>query len=467
MTCVLTFHNRHDASVDARLFLPVPVTRPPALEVLSVALPQGARELPPDASGNRRVRIDVRNVAAGGEARVEMQVRVRTHQVVSDVDARLSGSGPCTDPPLAPFLKEEPDLPVGDAAVRRAAADLTQGAGNRWDGLVRLYDFVRGLRFEMAAGPRDVREVLRTRVAQCADAAALLVTLARASGLPARRVGGVFLPDEASSTAELHDWAEVWVSPFEWVSVDPTMGRFDDMTRASRLAAQMLGYVALWSGPDRVFSVETSPPAPQPEAADLSVSFRWTPPRVTRASSLLARFPVPRARASARAGSGDETARRAEASVALAQAQDLAHARQTGRALAALQRAIDTVPADPVAWNTVINTYAALEIWDGVALAAERAGALMPGQVDFPRAVAQACMRQGNYPRARDAFQEALALTPGDGWMHAMRGWALRECGDRDGARAEITTGLRLGIDGSERSFFEKMRDALGPSPLP
>jgi hypothetical protein len=51
--------------------------------------------------------------------------------------------------------------------------------------------------------------------------------------------------------------------------------------------------------------------------------------------------------------------------------------------------------------------------------------------------------------------------------MHAMRGWALRECGDRDGARAEITTGLRLGIDGSERSFFEKMRDALGPSPLP
>ena len=76
-------------------------------------------------------------------------------------------------------------------------------------------------------------------------------------------------------------------------------------------------------------------------------------------------------------------------------------------------------------------------------------------------------MRQRNYPRARDAFREALALTPGDGWMHAMRGWALRECGDRDGARAEITTGLRLGIDGSERSFFEKMRDALGPSPLP
>ena len=59
----------------------------------------------------------------------------------------------------------------------------------------------------------------------CQDLTHILVSAARADGLPARYVSGYqYLEDRPRSTHESHAWAEIFVDGLGWVSFDPTMG---------------------------------------------------------------------------------------------------------------------------------------------------------------------------------------------------------------------------------------------------
>lgn len=478
VTCTVTVRNTGSRCVDARLRLPHPVSRPPFAAVSDVTFtPQGVAETT-DAAGARGVRISFDGLRSGESRRASVRMRVRTTQVVLDVDTRA-----ITDPPLAPALRPLVEaaagLPVDDDAVRRAVGTITRGERNPWLRLVALYDYVRRLRYELGSRPRAVGEVLRSRRAQCSDAAALLVTLARAAGLPARYVGGFFMTDEMSSTRDAHAWAEVWIGGLGWVPLDPTMGRFDDDVRASRLGAQMTGYVPLWEGLESPFRID----APTGGALTVQVTFAWRGLRFERTRSLLTCFPPPALAAHVGPAPSPSTAReaapsRAEVPGLLRAAARFARVRETRRALSALGEAQARAPESEAVWRALIGVYAALEIWDGVAVCAERAavavstgdaaagGGAVPLRGTFLMMAGQAHVRQGDWPRARDAFRAALRDVPADGWLHAMLGWSLRECGDRSGARASVARGLQLGIEGTDRDFFVRMQaDLAAPTP--
>ena len=485
-------------SADARLTFPRPVSRPPCSEVLQVAFSPSETPVGLDRLGNPRVSVDVQGVRPGETRCAVMRVRLRLRPLVPDMDARAAAGASLLPADARACLGATPDLPVGAPEVGQVVGTVTDGETNPWYRLVALFDRVRRLHFIEGGRVRSVLDVLKSGDAQCADAAALLATLARAAGTPARTVGGIYTLDDTSSTRDTHVWVEAWMSGVGWVPLDPTMARFDDAARVSRLAAQMKGYVPLWMGTVAPFEgLVTGPAGACADRAEFKVSFSWQVEPAPRGSSLLEVFPVPRAPAQPRPGSpppewlrhdardaaerkrgpSREEALLAAAAVGaptveneVALAAFYVRTRQLGRALSVLQDAIDRDSAAPAPWRTLVSAYGALEIWDGVALAAERAQdamrAVRPGESpplhgEMAMVAGQAYMRLGDPARARDAFRVALRAAPDDGWLHAMLGWALRDCGERAQARAELSRGLVLGIQGGERSFFERMRKDL------
>jgi len=73
------------------------------------------------------------------------------------------------------------------------------------------------------ASPRimTVEETIRTRKGDCSERAALLVTLLRAGGIPAREVHGLLYTTDLFRSFVGHSWCEV-VLDGTWVPVDPT-----------------------------------------------------------------------------------------------------------------------------------------------------------------------------------------------------------------------------------------------------
>jgi hypothetical protein len=124
-----------------------------------------------------------------------------------------------------------------DGIVKQTAVDITRGARTDLDKAKAIYEWIVD---NTARNPKtrgcgigDIRGMLETGnlTGKCADLNALYVGLARAVGLPARDVYGIRVADSRFGYKSLgksgdiskaqHCRAEVWLSGFGWVPVDP------------------------------------------------------------------------------------------------------------------------------------------------------------------------------------------------------------------------------------------------------
>lgn len=134
---------------------------------------------------------------------------------VPTVGWRPSGKATAPGPELTAAT---PAWPAGDPEIRARAAELTAGKTPPWDKLVALHGWVnQTIKY---GGPQGARigtlAVLKRRVGRCWDLSDLLVTLARAAGLPARQVAGWL------ASGPGHIWAEVYLPGTGWLGVDAT-----------------------------------------------------------------------------------------------------------------------------------------------------------------------------------------------------------------------------------------------------
>ena len=124
-----------------------------------------------------------------------------------------------------------------DGIVKKTALEITKGAKTDLDKARALYEWVvdnteRNPKTP-GCGTGDIRGMLESGnlTGKCADLNALYVGMARALGLPARDVYGVRVADSKFGYKSLgksgdiskaqHCRAEVWLSGFGWVPVDP------------------------------------------------------------------------------------------------------------------------------------------------------------------------------------------------------------------------------------------------------
>jgi transglutaminase-like putative cysteine protease len=138
---------------------------------------------------------------------------------------------------LEHFLRPTKLLPT-DGIVKETATEITQNAHTDVEKARAIYEWIVDNTFRnpktRGCGIGDIRFMLETKdlSGKCADLNALYVGLARAAGLPARDVYGIRVakselgykslgPSSEKVTKAQHCRAEVFLSEYGWVPVDP------------------------------------------------------------------------------------------------------------------------------------------------------------------------------------------------------------------------------------------------------
>ena len=151
-------------------------------------------------------------------------------------------SAPSNAPKLDPadmqhFLRATKLLPT-DGVVQATAAEITSGAKTDVEKARAIYEWIVENTFRnpktRGCGVGDIRFMLESKDlgGKCADLNALYVGLARSAGLPARDVYGIRVgksemgykslgASTETVTKSQHCRAEVYLSDFGWVPVDP------------------------------------------------------------------------------------------------------------------------------------------------------------------------------------------------------------------------------------------------------
>jgi transglutaminase-like putative cysteine protease len=173
---------------------------------------------------------------AGVKPILTVTSRIATRNVA--VDLSEPGNAPKeSSAALAPFLKPTKFLPT-DGIVQSTTAEITRGAKTDIEKARVIYEWIVDNTFRnpktRGCGVGDIRFMLESRDlgGKCADLNALYVGLARAAGLAARDVYGIRVAKSelgykslgASSekiTKAQHCRAEVYLSEYGWVPVDP------------------------------------------------------------------------------------------------------------------------------------------------------------------------------------------------------------------------------------------------------
>lgn len=108
--------------------------------------------------------------------------------------------------------------------VKELAAKLVGDVPDAFGAAKRLVLFVNKYLAKSYGSSSDrCTDVLAAKKGDCTEHALMFTCLARAAGLPARRVDGLVYMDSGDGVPAFywHEWAEVYVG--EWVAVDPTL----------------------------------------------------------------------------------------------------------------------------------------------------------------------------------------------------------------------------------------------------
>jgi transglutaminase-like putative cysteine protease len=168
---------------------------------------------------------------------VELRSRVATRDRAINFSARGAAVESLSDDERALYTAATEHVPT-DGIVARTAGRITDGASTDVDKARAIYEWIVDNTFRdpkvKGCGKGDIRVLLETGYlgGKCADLNALFVGLARASELPARDMYGVRVAKSAfgyrslgANTANItkaqHCRAEVYLSRYGWVPVDP------------------------------------------------------------------------------------------------------------------------------------------------------------------------------------------------------------------------------------------------------
>jgi transglutaminase-like putative cysteine protease len=128
---------------------------------------------------------------------------------------------PITDEKVATFTKPSLFVQSDDPKIVAKAKEIIGNETDSFKVSTKLCEWVyRSVRSTFSARLTNASEVLSSMEGDCTEHSILFIALARAAGLPAREVAGLFYMPGAQPGFYFHQWAKVWVG--KWIDVDPT-----------------------------------------------------------------------------------------------------------------------------------------------------------------------------------------------------------------------------------------------------
>ncbi len=153
---------------------------------------------------------------------LERRIRYTGRAIHFDVNPTTISDYDTADPFYKLYTREEPYLEQS-AEIKDLARTLTGDEQNAYFKARAIYDWiVDNLEYYYPPEKRSALYALEKKGGDCGQYAYLFIALCRASGVPARFVGGFIVSPERSS---YHSWAEVFLSDYGWIPVDPTAGQ--------------------------------------------------------------------------------------------------------------------------------------------------------------------------------------------------------------------------------------------------
>lgn len=150
-------------------------------------------------------------------------------------------------------LRATPSIQVDSAEIAAKLRAIGADEGPAMARLRRIFDATRALTPRAFKGTTDALSALRLGEASCNGKSRLFVALARATGIPARLVGGLILEPGAKRTS--HQWVEAYVGD-HWVPFCPTNDHFAELPAR---------YLVLYRGDEALFK----------HTADINFDYRF------------------------------------------------------------------------------------------------------------------------------------------------------------------------------------------------
>ncbi len=191
---------------------------------------------------NRRVEWEATSVEGHESILYEAVVDVREVDYLIDETATMPGYFPASiSKYLEPAEKIQSDHPDIVALAEELTTSLPEMSFA--EKLRALYDYVfLEVQSNDYENSLDAVTTLRWKQAYCGGQSRLLIALLRASGVPARIVGGLIL--DRGSKRTTHVWVEAWVNGV-WVPMDPLNGYY---------AKHPGNFLVLYRGDESLFS---------------------------------------------------------------------------------------------------------------------------------------------------------------------------------------------------------------------
>jgi transglutaminase-like putative cysteine protease len=189
-----------------------------------------------DSLGNRFAVFVIDRLLAGSNFTVTFNAVVELKNM--DINIRPGAGGTYAGEEDA-FLQPTSFADSADPVVVAKARALQAASGDVYETVWNIYSFiVDGIAYQQLPGEWPASWVLEHGEGGSAELGNVFVALARASGIPARRLSGWGEPFNVSETRTVnrfaHGWAEFYMPGYGWVPADPTFGkthRFDNLAR--------------------------------------------------------------------------------------------------------------------------------------------------------------------------------------------------------------------------------------------
>jgi len=123
------------------------------------------------------------------------------------------------------YLKQQMNFQVKNKKIKEIAKNI---GGDTDEEIARnIYQYVMDeLEYKsFSQHNRGAKKAIITGKGDCTEYSELMVTLCRAKGIPARIVTGVVI---SQSKNPQHNWVEIYLREYGWISVDPTHGDHKD-----------------------------------------------------------------------------------------------------------------------------------------------------------------------------------------------------------------------------------------------